>query len=67
MSQLQSIAEAVIGRISRDARLIDEALENGVKPVEIINNGLIAGMQVIADRFKRNEIYVPKYRLPPGR
>ncbi|MGI6542690.1 MAG: corrinoid protein [Limnochordia bacterium] len=64
MSQLQSIAEAVIrGEFPETQRLIDEALENGVKPVEIINNGLIAGMQVIADRFKRNEIYVPEVSI----
>ncbi|HHT26013.1 MAG TPA: cobalamin-binding protein [Firmicutes bacterium] len=61
MSQLQSIAEAVIsGKSPEVQRLIKEALEAGTKPVKIINDGLIAGMQVIADRFKRNEIYVPE-------
>jgi 5-methyltetrahydrofolate--homocysteine methyltransferase len=61
LSQLQSIAEAVIsGKSPEVQRLINEALESGTKPVDIINNGLIAGMQVIADRFKRNEIYVPE-------
>jgi len=61
LSQLQSIAEAVIsGKSPEVQRLIKEALEAGTKPVKIINDGLIAGMQVIADRFKRNEIYVPE-------
>lgn len=61
MSQFQSIAEAVInGKAPETERLVKEALGSGTKPVDIINQGLIAGMQVIADRFKKNEIYVPE-------
>ncbi len=37
-------------------KLIDEGLE----PLEIINNGLIAGMSVVGDRFKKAEMYVPE-------
>lgn len=61
MSQFQPIAEAVIkGKAPEVTRLVNEALASGVKPVDIINQGLISGMQVIADRFKKNEIYVPE-------
>lgn len=61
MSQFQPIAQAVIsGKAPEVQRLVNEALAAGVKPVEIINQGLISGMQVIADRFKKNEIYVPE-------
>ncbi|HHW10032.1 MAG TPA: cobalamin-binding protein [Firmicutes bacterium] len=59
--KFQEIADAVIaGKASEVERLINEALSAGAKPIEIINGGLISGMQVIADRFKRNEIYLPE-------
>lgn len=32
----------------------------GFNPTEILDNGLIAGMAVVGDRFKRNEVYVPE-------
>lgn len=61
MSDLQQIADAVIsGKAPEVERLVTEGLKQGVKPVDIINCGLIAGMQVIAERFKKNEIYVPE-------
>lgn len=61
MSDFPQIAQAVIsGKAPEVQRLVNEALAAGVKPVEIINQGLIGGMQVIADRFKKNEIYVPE-------
>jgi len=31
-----------------------------VKPAEILTKGLIAGMSVVGERFKKNEIYVPE-------
>lgn len=61
MSQFEGIAQAVIsGKAPETERLVNEALEAGVKPVGIINEGLISGMEVIAERFKKNEIYVPE-------
>ncbi len=61
MSQFQQITQAVInGRAPETERLINEAIASGTKPVELINQGLIAGMEVVADRFKNNEIYVPE-------
>lgn len=61
MSQFEQIAQAVInGRAPETERLINEAIVSGTKPAELINQGLIAGMEVVADRFKNNEIYVPE-------
>ena len=37
-----------------------QALEQGYKPEEILEQGLIAGMNVIGEKFKRNEIFVPE-------
>lgn len=36
------------------------AVLEGFGPAEILDNGLIAGMAVVGDRFRRNEVYVPE-------
>jgi 5-methyltetrahydrofolate--homocysteine methyltransferase len=55
------IAQAVInGKAAEVQRLVQEALAAGASPLSIINQGLIAGMQVVTERFKHNEIYVPE-------
>jgi 5-methyltetrahydrofolate--homocysteine methyltransferase len=36
------------------------ALEQGVAPSEVLNKGLIAGMEVVGTKFKNNEFYVPE-------
>ena len=60
MADLQGIAEAVI-RGDRDtvSSLTQAAVNEGTGPEAIINEGLIAGMSVVGDRFKKNEFYVP--------
>jgi len=61
MADLQRIADAVIGG-DRDtvAELAQAAIDEGVKPEDIINDGLIAGMNVVGVKFKANEFYVPE-------
>lgn len=61
MADLQGIAEAVI-RGDRDtvSNLTQAAVNEGTSPEAIINEGLIAGMSVVGDRFKKNEFYVPE-------
>ncbi|HOB75792.1 MAG TPA: corrinoid protein [Phycisphaerae bacterium] len=39
---------------------VKEAIEEGVKPETILNDGLIAGMSVVGERFRRNLVYVPE-------
>ncbi len=61
MADLQAIADALIkGDRDTVVKLTEEALEEGMEPEEILNNGLIAGMEVIGRRFKANEVYVPE-------
>ena len=61
MADLQAIADAVI-RGDRDtvASLAQAAVDEGVAPEQIINEGLIAGMNVVGEKFKNNEFYVPE-------
>jgi 5-methyltetrahydrofolate--homocysteine methyltransferase len=61
MAKLQAIAEALIrGDRNTVVELTQQALDDGVAPGEILERGLIAGMSVVGDRFKKNEVYVPE-------
>lgn len=61
MADLQGIAEAVIaGNRDEVTKLVQQAVDEGVGPEAIINDGLIAGMGVVGDKFKKNEFYVPE-------
>jgi 5-methyltetrahydrofolate--homocysteine methyltransferase len=61
MADFQAIAEALIkGQAPAVKELVQAAVDEGVSPGEILNNGLIAGMSVIGERFKKNEVYVPE-------
>ena len=61
MADLQAIAEALIkGDRDTVVELTRKALDEGTAPGEILENGLIAGMSVVGERFKNNEIYVPE-------
>ena len=43
--------------------LTQEALDEGLSAQDILNGGLIAGVNVVGERFKKNEIYVPEVLL----
>lgn len=71
---LKTIAERVIvGRVDSASphppelkgqpgvrELVSEAVERGVDAQSILQNGLLAGMEVVGERFGRNEIYIPQ-------
>ncbi|MBO5702833.1 MAG: corrinoid protein [Clostridia bacterium] len=40
--------------------LVEQAVSEGVNPEQILNEGLLAGMNVVGEKFKNNEIYVPE-------
>jgi 5-methyltetrahydrofolate--homocysteine methyltransferase len=61
MADLQALADAVInGNRDATAKLTQEAVDGGTPVGDILNQGLIAGMNVVGDRFKKNEFYVPE-------
>ena len=61
MADLQALADAVIkGNQNESVRLTKEALDEGVGPKKILEDGLIAGMNVVGVRFKANEVYIPE-------
>ena len=41
-------------------QLVEQAVEEGIAPAVILNEGLLSGMNVIGEKFKTNEVYVPE-------
>jgi 5-methyltetrahydrofolate--homocysteine methyltransferase len=61
MADLQKIADGVIkGQAEEVAKLVQQALDEKMPPQQILNEGLIGGMNFIGKRFKNNEVYVPE-------
>lgn len=48
------------GRAPKVKQLVAKALEEGVAPKDILEQGLLAGMGVIGDKFKLNQVFVPE-------
>jgi len=48
------------GKSKAVAELVTQALEDGIPPENILNDGLLAGMSVIGTKFKNNEVFVPE-------
>ena len=40
--------------------LVEQALQDGVPAAQILNEGLLGGMNIIGEKFKNNEVYVPE-------
>ena len=61
MADLNAIAEKLIAGKADDVKaLVQEAVDAGVGPKDILEQGLIAGMNEVGRRFKANEFYVPE-------
>jgi len=61
MADLKALAEAVIkGDLNTAVTITKQAISEKMPAGDILNNGLIAGMNVVGARFKSNEIYIPE-------
>jgi 5-methyltetrahydrofolate--homocysteine methyltransferase len=57
----QEMAEAIIwGKRDRAEELTRQALEEGFGPKEILDRGLIPGMDVVGEKFRTMEFFVPE-------
>ena len=55
------LATALInGKAPVVRELTEKALASGEKPGDVLNKGLVAGMSVVGEKFKKNEFYVPE-------
>lgn len=61
MMIMERIAECVIkGDYQKMASELKVAISQGQSPEEIINQGLLKGMEVVGERFRNEEIFVPE-------
>jgi len=61
MSLLQEIKEAVIrGDAPTTTQGVEQALADGTEALTILNEALIAGMEVVGERFECGEFYIPE-------
>jgi len=61
---IEKIKQAVIGmKIEETLRLTKEAVSKGINAQEILNQGLIASLKVVGERFRRDEIFLPEVML----
>ena len=61
MADLKALADAIIkGDQNSAVEITRSAIKESTKAKTILDNGLIAGMDVVGARFKKNEIYIPE-------
>ena len=58
---LGKMAESLIaGKIDEVVNLTKEALDGGAAPADILDQGLLGGMDVVGQRFKAEEMFIPE-------
>ena len=61
MADLKALADAVIkGDQNTAVEITKSALAEGTSAKSVLEDGLIAGMSIVGDKFKKNEVYIPE-------
>lgn len=61
MEILENLKNSIInGQAPKARELTQLSLSQGISPAQVLNRGLIAGMDVVGKKFKENEFYVPE-------
>jgi len=61
MAKYQELADAIIkGDNTASKEIAEKLVADGVKATEILNDGLVPGMNVVGTKFKANEMYIPE-------
>jgi len=61
MADLKALSDAIIkGDQNKSVEITRQALADGMTAKSVLDDGLIAGMDVVGARFKKNEIYIPE-------
>lgn len=61
MSKITDLSLAVEKGKRNDAKALTQALlDEGMKPLDIVEQGLVPGMSTIGEKFKNNEVFVPE-------
>lgn len=61
---LERIAtELIAGNVAEVIKLTQEAIDDDASVRDIMDNGLLAGMEVVGKRFKAGDIFIPEVLL----
>jgi 5-methyltetrahydrofolate--homocysteine methyltransferase len=61
MSDLKNITEALIAcDADRVMQLVKQALDDGMAAKEVLNDGLMAGMDVVGDKMENGDLFIPE-------
>lgn len=61
MANFDALSQSVIsGNVTQVTDQTKAMVDAGVNPLEIINQGLIAGMNIVGARFKNGDMFVPE-------
>ena len=61
MSILIEISENLQkGKAKIVKELVQKAIDEGNSPVAVLNEGLLSGMDIVGEKFKNNEVFVPE-------
>ena len=61
MSILNEISENLQrGKAKIVKELVQQAIDDGIPARNILQQGLLAGMDVVGEKFKKNEVFVPE-------
>jgi 5-methyltetrahydrofolate--homocysteine methyltransferase len=61
MAKYQDLADSIIkGDNVKSKEIAKKLVDEGVSAVEILNDGLMPGMDVVGKKFKANEFYIPE-------
>jgi 5-methyltetrahydrofolate--homocysteine methyltransferase len=61
MELLQKISEELQkGNYEEIPKLVQEALNANIPPSKILSDGLVAGMDVVGEKFRRDEFFMPE-------
>jgi 5-methyltetrahydrofolate--homocysteine methyltransferase len=61
MAKYQDLADSIIrGDNIVSKEIAEKLVADGVSATDILNNGLMPGMNIVGKKFKANEIYIPE-------
>ncbi len=61
MAVLEEISTQLqAGKVKDVKALVQQALDEGIQARDILEKGLLAGMDVVGEKFKNNEVFVPE-------
>ena len=58
---LKKLSDAVVGGKVNDSKAAaQEALDSGMAALDAINDGLVAGMSIVGDKYAAHQVYLPQ-------